>query len=111
MASTEFADATEVLHSCGCCLQGAPHIPDSRIRGNMKMYWTMLQECFNIPVIEASEYGICQNCAGRLRDANEFKLQVRRSQAELRLQLLQAKDEELEVELPAADRTSDDMSS
>ncbi|XP_061725828.1 zinc finger protein OZF-like [Cydia pomonella] len=108
MASTEIADAmVEVLHSCGCCLQRASHIP-----GNMKIYWTMLQECFNIKVIEASKYGICRKCASRLRDASKFKLQVQRSQAELQARLgsLRATYEEPEVELVAEDRTSDHIS-
>ncbi|XP_063543964.1 zinc finger protein OZF-like isoform X2 [Cydia strobilella] len=95
----------EFKNSCQCCLLRPP---DKNLKlpytclGVTEIYTEMLKECFEIhlTLYGDDECGICEVCVGRLRDANDFKLQVQRSQAELRARLngaLHVKDLEVKV--------------
>ncbi|XP_063371116.1 uncharacterized protein LOC134659403 [Cydia amplana] len=76
----------DVLHSCRCCLRRPPDKGLTAVYTHLdktEIYSDMLRECFNIHLVQVSDSGICEVCVGSLRDANNFKLQVQRSQAEL----------------------------
>ncbi|XP_048003896.1 uncharacterized protein LOC125240093 [Leguminivora glycinivorella] len=77
----------EELHSCSCCLVRPPERGLRTLYkhlGKTEVYHEMLKDCFDINLgIGNEECGICEVCVGRLRDANDFKMQVKRSQAEL----------------------------
>ncbi|XP_061725970.1 zinc finger protein ZFP2-like [Cydia pomonella] len=91
----------EFKDSCYCCLLRPP---DKKLKmsytclGKTEIYAEMLKDCFEIQLtlLSDDECGICEVCVGRLRDASDFKLQVQRSQAQLRARLkggLQVKEE------------------
>ncbi|XP_048003180.1 zinc finger protein 271-like isoform X6 [Leguminivora glycinivorella] len=75
-------------NSCRCCLQAAAEmdltIPYTHL-GRTEIYSDMLKNCFDLQLIHSGNgsCGICVTCVGRLRDANDFKLQVQRCQEEL----------------------------
>ncbi|XP_063388299.1 zinc finger protein 271-like [Cydia fagiglandana] len=110
-----------MTHACRCCLRCAP---DKDLRtpythlGKTEIYADMMKESFNIHLVVggSGSCGICSACVGRLRDASDFKLQVQRSQAELRAWLQgvsHVKEEESAVEDPAmqdGDGTSEPVS-
>ncbi|XP_063543955.1 zinc finger protein 271-like [Cydia strobilella] len=94
-------DVIDVLYLCRCCLRRPPDkdlMRPYRYLGRTEIYADILAKCFDIRLsldID-DECGICEVCVGRLREASDFKLQVQRSQAELRARLdrvLQAMDE------------------
>ncbi|XP_061723846.1 zinc finger protein 501-like [Cydia pomonella] len=105
------------MNACYCCLRRAPDkdltTPYTYL-GKTEIYADMLTQCFDIHLIlgGSASCGICLACVGRLRDASDFKLQVQRSQAELRARLQGAslvKEEEPAVksEMQDGDGTSD----
>ncbi|XP_063391077.1 uncharacterized protein LOC134676612 [Cydia fagiglandana] len=76
----------DVLYSCRCCLRRPPDKGLTTVYTHLdktEIYSDMLKECFNIHLVQVSDSGICEVCVGCLREANNFKLQVQRSQAEL----------------------------
>ncbi|XP_048003360.1 zinc finger protein 391-like isoform X2 [Leguminivora glycinivorella] len=79
----------QMSNLCRCCLQRPPEkklkSPYTR-SGKIEIYSNILKECFEIHLTylpNDDEYGICEVCVGRLRDASDFKLQVQRSQEQL----------------------------
>ncbi|XP_063371189.1 zinc finger and SCAN domain-containing protein 16-like [Cydia amplana] len=86
------------MHQCLCCLKGGPDkdltTPYTYL-GKTEIYSDMLKDCFDLQLTSGTngESGICEVCVGRLRDASDFKLQVQRSQAELRTQGAHVKEE------------------
>ncbi|XP_063378666.1 uncharacterized protein LOC134665638 [Cydia fagiglandana] len=96
----------DVTHACRCCLRRAPDkdltTPYTHL-GETEIYADMIKECFDIHLVVggSGSCGICSACVGRLRDASDFKLQVQRSQAELRARtqgVSRVKEEESAVE-------------
>ncbi|XP_061725733.1 zinc finger protein 888-like [Cydia pomonella] len=86
------------MHQCLCCLKGGPDKDLTRpytYLGKTEIYSDMLKDCFDLQLTLGTngERGICEVCVGRLRDASDFKLQVQRSQAELRTQGAHVKEE------------------
>ncbi|XP_048001183.1 zinc finger protein 37-like isoform X2 [Leguminivora glycinivorella] len=81
------------MDPCCCCLRRPPDkdltTPYTH-RGKTEIFYDMFKECFKIDLVlgGSGSCGICWACVGRLRDASDFKLQVQRSQAELRAALL-----------------------
>ncbi|XP_061725990.1 uncharacterized protein LOC133531660 isoform X2 [Cydia pomonella] len=81
----------EAYYSCSCCLVRPP---DKGLKtlynhlGKAEIYCDMLRECFGLNLsLGNDECGICEVCVGRLRDANNFKLQVQRVQDVLHARL------------------------
>ncbi|XP_048003790.1 uncharacterized protein LOC125240017 [Leguminivora glycinivorella] len=74
------------LH-CSCCLLRRPERGLATLynhNGRTEVYSDMLRECFDINLISTyDKYGICEVCVGRLRDASDFKLQVKCCQEKL----------------------------
>ncbi|XP_063543627.1 zinc finger protein 595-like isoform X2 [Cydia strobilella] len=87
------------MHQCLCCLKGGPDkdltTPYTYL-GKTEIYSDMLKDCFDLQLTLGTngECGICEVCVGRLRDASDFKVQVQRSQAELRTQGAHVKETE-----------------
>ncbi|XP_061725965.1 gastrula zinc finger protein XlCGF57.1-like [Cydia pomonella] len=102
----------DLKKSCRCCLLRPPEknlkMPYSYL-GKTEIYADMLKECFEIHLTTQSSdglCGICEVCVGRLRDASNFKLQVQRSQDQLKAMLCEpmpVKDEELSVKSEMSD--------
>ncbi|XP_063388251.1 uncharacterized protein LOC134674126 [Cydia fagiglandana] len=108
----------DVTHACRCCLRCAPDkdltTPYTHL-GKTEIYADMIKESFDIHLVVggSGSCGICSACVGRLRDASDFKLQVQRSQAELRarLQLESIKEEESTVEPDTPEMQEEDETS
>ncbi|XP_048001356.1 zinc finger protein 232-like [Leguminivora glycinivorella] len=105
--------AVTAMDSCRSCLQYPPDkdltTPYTHL-DKTEIFYDMFKECFNIELVldGSSSCGICWACVGRLRDASDFKLQVQRSQAELRAALLNKA--ETAVKTKQADEGSHDDS-
>ncbi|XP_063369919.1 zinc finger protein 782-like [Cydia amplana] len=83
----------EVMYACRCCLRCPPDLdlttPYTHL-GKTETYADMLEQCFDIHLVVGGSgpCGICSMCVGRLRDASDFKLQVKNSQLLLQEALL-----------------------
>ncbi|XP_063371124.1 zinc finger protein OZF-like [Cydia amplana] len=98
---------------CRCCLLRPPEKnlkkPYTRL-GKTEIYSNMLKECFEIHLTylpNDDECGICEVCVGRLRDASDFKLQVQRSQDEMRSCLRRKCHVKVEEDSPKAEMSDD----
>lgn len=103
----------DIKNPCTCCLirQSEKDLKATNTwLDKNEVYADMLKECFEINVAcEVNEYGICELCISRLRDALDFKHQVMKCQKDLLLRTIHSiKDEEGQIKVENTINSDDD---